>query len=159
MSNGLFFNWEYYQSLYIVFQDNGIKVKSTPQIRLWVTSYEVIGIVAEKLSWVDPTSFVTMKQNTHYLYFTKPSGKCMDCYFLVGPTLSTHSLIQLFSYLSSIITFVIPHAAPCFKLLHLNFHWTVFPANLAKPYNSPFRELLLSGLLGYTLCFPQIENV
>ena len=31
------------------------------QIRLWVISYEVSGLVAAKLSWVDPTSFVAME--------------------------------------------------------------------------------------------------
>ena len=54
------------------------------QIRFWVTSYEVYGLVAAKLSWVDPASFAAMESDTHLLYFTELSGKSQDFYFLVG---------------------------------------------------------------------------
>ena len=39
------------------------------------------GLVAAKLSWVDPTSFVAMNLNTGLFYFTKLSGKSLDFYF------------------------------------------------------------------------------
>ena len=60
------------------------------QIRLWVTSYEVYGLVAAKLSWVDPTSFAAVESDTHLLYFTKLSGKSQDFYFLVGIHLNSN---------------------------------------------------------------------
>ena len=34
MSNGLFFNWKYYRSLYTPVYDNGMKVKIMLQMRL-----------------------------------------------------------------------------------------------------------------------------
>ena len=40
--------------------------------------------MAAKLSWVDPASFAAMESDTHFLYFTKLSGKSRDFYFLVG---------------------------------------------------------------------------
>ena len=42
-----------------------------------------IGLVAAKLSWVDPASFADMESNTRLLYITKLSGKSLDFYFLV----------------------------------------------------------------------------
>ena len=87
MSNWLFFNWKYYWSLYVPFRDNGLKVKNILHIRLWVMSSEVKGLVAAKLSWVDPTSFVAMNSNT-LLDFTELSGKSLDFYFLVGTHLN-----------------------------------------------------------------------
>ena len=59
------------------------------QICLWITSYEVYGLVAAKLSWVDPAIFAAMESDTHLLYFTKLSGKSQDLYFLVGIHLNT----------------------------------------------------------------------
>ena len=84
MCNMLCFLSKYYWSLYMPFQDNGVKVKNTLQIRLWVMFYDVIGLIAAKLSWVDPTRFVAVHSNTRLLYFTKLSGKSIDCNFLVG---------------------------------------------------------------------------
>ena len=81
ISNRLFYNLNYYCSLYVPFQDSGVKAKqNTLQIRLWVMSYEVKDLVATKLSWVDPTSFVAMNSNTRLHYFTKLSGKSLDFY-------------------------------------------------------------------------------
>ena len=40
--------------------------------------------MAAKLSWVDPASFAAIESDTHFLYFTKLSGKSRDFYFLVG---------------------------------------------------------------------------
>ena len=54
------------------------------QISLWITSYDVYGLVTAKLGWVDPASFAVMESDTHLLYFTKLSGKSLDFYFLVG---------------------------------------------------------------------------
>ena len=54
------------------------------QICLWITSYEVYGLVAAKLSWVDPAIFAAIESDTYLLYFTKLSGKSQDFYFLVG---------------------------------------------------------------------------
>ena len=59
------------------------------QICLWITSYEVYGLVAAKLSWVDPAIFAAMESDMHLLYFTKLSGKSQDFYFLVGMHLKT----------------------------------------------------------------------
>ena len=59
------------------------------QIRLWVTSCEVSGLVAAKSSWVDPTTFETMELDTHLLYSTKLSRKFLDFNFLVGTHLSS----------------------------------------------------------------------
>ena len=50
-------------------------------------SCEIKGRAAAKLSWVDPTNFVTMNSNT-LLYFTKLSGKSLDFYILVGTHLN-----------------------------------------------------------------------
>ena len=35
-----------------------------------------------KINWVDPASFAAMESDTHFLYFTKRSGKSRDFYFL-----------------------------------------------------------------------------
>ena len=80
---GCFFQLKVLLMFYIPFQDNGVEVKNTLQIRLRVMSCEVKGLVAAKSNWVDPTSFVAMNSNT-LLYFTKLSGKSQDFYFLVG---------------------------------------------------------------------------
>ena len=80
--NGLSVNWQYYKSLYIPLQDTGIKIKSTPQKRLWVTSYEDWSRVATTLSWVDPAIFAALQLNRYHLYFTTLSGKSLDLYFL-----------------------------------------------------------------------------
>ena len=69
------------------------------QICLWVASYEVSGVVAAKLSWIDPASFVAMELDSHLLYFTKPSGKSLDANFLVGTPLNLPPEIQLQMYL------------------------------------------------------------
>ena len=46
-------------------------------------------LLASKLSWViDPTSFVAMKLDMHFRYFTKLSVKSLDFYFLVGTHLN-----------------------------------------------------------------------
>ena len=45
-----------------------VPVVNMLQIRLCVASYEVSGLVAAKLSWVDPTTFVAMELDTHLLY-------------------------------------------------------------------------------------------
>ena len=50
---------------------------------------EVKDLVAEKSSWVDPTSFVAIESNTFLLYFTKLSGKSQAFYFLFGTTLKS----------------------------------------------------------------------
>ena len=54
------------------------------QICLWITYYEVYGLVAAKLSWVDPAIFAAMEADTHLLSCTKLSGKSQDFYFLEG---------------------------------------------------------------------------
>ena len=69
------------------------------QICLWITSYEVKGLVAAKLSWVDPASFAAMESDTHLLYFTKLSGKSRDFYFLVGIHLNNiTALVQIVAW-------------------------------------------------------------
>ena len=73
-----------------LFQDNGVKVRDTLQIRLWIMSSEVKGLVEATLSWVDPTSFVAMNSNTRFLYFTKLPGNSLDFYFLVGTHLKPY---------------------------------------------------------------------
>ena len=42
------------------------------------------GLVAAKVSWVDPANFAAMESDMHLLYFTKLSRKSQDFYFLVG---------------------------------------------------------------------------
>ena len=68
----------------MTFQDNGIKIKTTPQKHLWVLFYKVYGLVAAKSSWVDPIIFVAVKSNTPLLYFIKLSGQTLDFNLLVG---------------------------------------------------------------------------
>ena len=69
------------------------------QIRLWVTSYEVYGLVAARLSWVDPASFAAVESDTHLLYFTKLSGKSQDFYFLVGIHLKITAAYAIYTIL------------------------------------------------------------
>ena len=47
-------------------------------------SYALLGLVAAKLSWVDPSSFVAINSSTCLLCFTRLSRKSSDFYFLVG---------------------------------------------------------------------------
>ena len=69
------------------------------QICLRITSYEVKGLVAAKLSWVDPASFAAMESDPHHLYFTKLSGKSRDFYFLVGIHLNNiTTLVQIVAW-------------------------------------------------------------
>ena len=70
------------------------------QICPWVTSYEVSGLVAAKLSWIDPASFVAMELDSHLLYLTKLSGKSLDTNFIVGTDLNLLPEIQLFRNLT-----------------------------------------------------------
>ena len=84
MCNMLCFLSKYYWSLYVPFQDNGVKVKN-------YSSNTSLGNVlwskrsrSGKIKLVDPTRFVAMHSNTRLLYFTKLSGKSIDRNFLVG---------------------------------------------------------------------------
>ena len=56
----------------------------------WVTSYEVYGPVASKLSWIDLSNFVAIKLKTRLFYFTKLSVKWLNIFFLSG----THHKLQ-----------------------------------------------------------------
>ena len=60
------------------------------QIRLWAISYEVWGLVATKLSWVDPASVAAMESDAHLPYHIRLSGKSLDFTFQLGSTLNTH---------------------------------------------------------------------
>ena len=99
------------------------------QTCLWVTSYEISGLIAAKLSWVDPTNFAAVESDMHLLYFTKLSGKSLDFYFLVGIHLNVRITNYIHINCPRWLQYIPRNMHTVFALLCfvVVIHWLIFP--------------------------------